>query len=362
MELYRAVVEDNNDPDKIGRVKVRIHGIHTEKNSNSDEEFAKIGVIDLPWAEVMGSTSFGLVGGVGISSILKQGTWVWVVLEMGDKNRPIIVGTMSGINSEDSKEKAKNGIGFFDPSEIYPFVNRSKESDLNRLSRNDKLTEPYYDEPSESIQSTDSTDTKVSLDTTIHDKINQTLSEVTETDSDSGASPAFKEPLSTSDKTEYPNSSILETSSGHVIELDDTTGNERVRVYHKTGSYIEIKPDGGFVQKSNGENGNYYIHASDVNELITGSVKKYVSENIDEIVKGYVKTFIEGERNTHIAGDSTTKIDANLTDTVGGNVTVDAGGNVEWIVGGNLTITVAGMATVEAGPKMDLKAGIININ
>ena len=29
MKLYRGVVEENVDPEKIGRVKVRIYGLHT---------------------------------------------------------------------------------------------------------------------------------------------------------------------------------------------------------------------------------------------------------------------------------------------------------------------------------------------
>jgi len=346
MILYRAVVEDNKDPEKIGRVKVRIHGVHTSENGNGGEAFAAIKTEDLPWAEVMGSTAFGLVGGVGVSSVLRQGTWVWVMLEMGDQNKPVIVGTISGINSEDSKGKASGGEGFYDPDEVYPYVKRSAESDINRLARNEKLSEAYYDEPTEVIKSVDGTDTPVSVDTTAHDKINQTLNEVTETDGVSGTDPTFKEPASLSDAAVYPDTSVIETQSGHVVEIDDTSGNERIRVYHRTGSYVEIRPDGSFVQKSVGTEANYYMHAADVNELITASVNRYVSENIDEIIKGYVHRFIEGEVKEH----------------VGGNINYDSDGNVVWNVGGNFTLNVSGKIDIDAGPEIDMDAGIINLN
>jgi hypothetical protein len=48
----------------------------------------------------------------------------------------------------------------------------------------------------------------------------------------------------------YPYNKTITTSSGHVLELDDTPKAERIHVYHKSGSYIEIFPDGSIVTKS----------------------------------------------------------------------------------------------------------------
>ena len=41
-----GVVEDRHDPDKMGRVKVRWLGYHTNEQQ-------KIGTEDLPWSQVM---------------------------------------------------------------------------------------------------------------------------------------------------------------------------------------------------------------------------------------------------------------------------------------------------------------------
>jgi hypothetical protein len=48
----------------------------------------------------------------------------------------------------------------------------------------------------------------------------------------------------------YPYNKTITTESGHVLELDDTPTAERVHVYHKSGSYIEIFPDGTIITKS----------------------------------------------------------------------------------------------------------------
>ena len=41
--MYQGVVEDRNDPDQLGRVRVRFVGVHTEDKQ-------KIATEDLPWA------------------------------------------------------------------------------------------------------------------------------------------------------------------------------------------------------------------------------------------------------------------------------------------------------------------------
>lgn len=49
--------------------------------------------------------------------------------------------------------------------------------------------------------------------------------------------------------TIYPFNKTLRTESGHVIEIDDTPGHERIHVYHKSGTYTEINKDGRKVEK-----------------------------------------------------------------------------------------------------------------
>lgn len=48
----------------------------------------------------------------------------------------------------------------------------------------------------------------------------------------------------------YPYNKTITTEAGHVLELDDTPKAERIHIYHKSGSYVEIFPDGSIVTKS----------------------------------------------------------------------------------------------------------------
>jgi hypothetical protein len=331
VKLYRAVVEDNDSPLKDGRVRVRIYGIHTEKNEHSGDEFEYVRTSELPWAEVIGGNSFSLIAGVGLTSVLRQGSWVWVVLENEDPNRPVIIGTINGKNNGSPVGVHASGLGFVDPDEVNPITVRANEDDTNRLARVENLDEQYYKEPCPIL----------GLNTTIHNKINSTLDVQSGiTDGITGADVSQTEPNSTNDSSVYPEVNVLETQSGHVLELDDSAGNERIRVYHRTGSYIEIKPDGTFVQKSvNTDSASHYIHMSDVEEHIAKGVKKYIEDNLDEIIKGGIRQSVEMDSFHHVGG--LFKI------TADGHVLIDGDVRIE----GKLEVTGTGKID------MDLECG-----
>ena len=67
---FIGVVEDRNDPDKLGRVRVRCLGYHTR-------DLNQIPSVDLPWAEVLAPTTSTSMNGLGLTpSHLVVGTWV----------------------------------------------------------------------------------------------------------------------------------------------------------------------------------------------------------------------------------------------------------------------------------------------
>lgn len=204
--LLRGVVEDNNDPLKVGRVRVRIFGLHTEKNENSGAKFEFIKASELPWAEVMGGTGFGLVGGVGLSSVLHQGTWVWVLLENNDPNKPIVIGTIHGVNSESPIGKYAGGTGFVDPAGVFP-----QPPGVGRTDMNKRLDDAY---------------------TTMQ---------------------------------------VIETQSGHVIEIEDTGGDERIKVTHRTGSFFYIDHEGNIFV--NGVKDIQYDIAGNATWNVTGNFR-----------------------------------------------------------------------------------------
>lgn len=95
----------------------------------------------------------------------------------------------------------------------------------------------------------------------------------------------------------YPYNKVLETRSGHAIEIDDSPGAERIHVFHKSGTYVEINNEGRMVTKINGD--NYTICAKD-DEL-------FVQGNINITVKGNAKVSVDGNLTTTVEGDFTLK-------------------------------------------------------
>lgn len=68
----------------------------------------------------------------------------------------------------------------------------------------------------------------------------------------------------------YPFNKVIQTESGHVLEIDDTPNNERLNVFHKSGTYVEINKDGRRVQKVMGD--DYEIVKQDKNVFIKGNL------------------------------------------------------------------------------------------
>lgn len=77
----------------------------------------------------------------------------------------------------------------------------------------------------------------------------------------------------------YPFNKVTQTEGGHVVELDDTPGSERINVFHKSGSYIEINEEGRRVQKIVGD--DYEIVKQDKNVYVKGSLNIIVEGSAD---------------------------------------------------------------------------------
>ncbi len=87
-----GVVEDLLDPLKLGRVRVRVFGVHTDNENELPTE-------DLPWAITMQGTDSAAISGIGKSPRLLRGSWVNVVFLDADKQKPMVCGTVAGIPS-----------------------------------------------------------------------------------------------------------------------------------------------------------------------------------------------------------------------------------------------------------------------
>lgn len=96
--LYSGVIEDRNDPLKLGRCKVRIVGLHTH-------DATKLPTADLPWAVPLQPITSAALSGIGTTPLgLVEGTWVVVMFQDEDKQYPIILGSIGGIPQSSSND------------------------------------------------------------------------------------------------------------------------------------------------------------------------------------------------------------------------------------------------------------------
>lgn len=86
--------------------------------------------------------------------------------------------------------------------------------------------------------------------------------------------------------SKYPYNKTMTTVSGHVIEIDDTPNAERIHIFHKSGSYVEMNQDGSVVTKAAGS--DFDIVAKDKTIYVGGNAKIEVGGNVDATVGGQV--------------------------------------------------------------------------
>lgn len=108
---------------------------------------------------------------------------------------------------------------------------------------------------------------------------------------------------------EYPFNRVVQTESGHTIEYDDTPGHERIHIWHKTGSFREVHPDGTVVirtvmQKYEIVLGDDVLHVhgtknvkidGDLIEYVTGNVYKKVGKDMITVVRGQSILSVDGQ-------------------------------------------------------------------
>jgi len=110
---------------------------------------------------------------------------------------------------------------------------------------------------------------------------------------------SFSEPV-TKYNAKYPHNMVMETKSGHVFELDDTPGAERVHIYHRTGTFIEMHPDGDVVVKSNKT--SYHLSMGDFNIYVAGDCNITAEKSIHMKTKGNFCLEVGGDANFNISG------------------------------------------------------------
>ena len=318
---FNGVVEDRNDPQYLGRVRVRCVGIHTQDK-------AVLPTADLPWSQVILPTTSAAISGLGQSpSFLVEGTWVFGYFRDGDDcQEPMVIGSLPGVPAE----LADSVKGFYDPSGTYPKY--KDEPDTNRLAVNG--ANPHLSLELRKLSRVTGVPTADFDLVPITDHVS---TEIAASDGDTWNQPVI--PYNAS----YPFNHVYESESGHIREYDDTKGNERIYEAHRTGTSYEISPDG---TKTDIIKGDHYTITygksqasidgqSDI--TIGGRHKLYINKdgalnnhydiqvgpnaNINiQVDKGNLNVVVkDGQLNTNVGGDYNIKVDGNMNLDVRGD-------------------------------------------
>jgi hypothetical protein len=145
----------------------------------------------------------------------------------------------------------------------------------------------------------------------------------------------------------YPYNNVTQTRSGHMFELDDTKGRERVRLQHRANTFIEMHPDGNEVHKIFGD--GYSITLGD-HIISIGVDDGNLAKKLQITVYGDVNMQIMGDKIENIEGDVTQHIKGSYTQVVEGYSSVTSQLGASITAGGG---TSGGLQIKAANVNMD---------
>ena len=321
---FIGVVEDRDDPKKVGRVRVRCLGYHTEDKN-------VLPTSDLPWAHPLLPITSSGVSGIGQTPLgLLEGSWVIGFFRDADtKQDAVIMGSLPGKPSVSGAVNKAEGLGFSDPNGVYP--RHADESDVNRLARNDADNQSLTLEARKTFRAASYTNIPTG-------NIIEVKDGVAEIDASEGD--VWSIPENTY-ATEYPYGHVYESESGHILEFDDTPDKERILLYHHSGTETEITDKGT----------TNTIIKDDHNCITEKNSRHYIKGNSDITIQGRHKIILNAD------GAADNNYDIQVGPNANVNIQVDQGdinmaaldGNINMFANNDMNIRVGGTLSVRAG-------------
>jgi hypothetical protein len=357
---FIGVIENRNDPEKLGRVQVRIYSIHSHNKSD-------VPTASLPWAMVLSPTTSPALSGIGRSPTgMIEGTWVFgLFLDETEYQQPLVLGSLTGKPSQEVSNliDPAQQQAFADPNGNYPsydpLITDIGESSVTRLARTEDAEDHGH-----LLNKRSAKEKFGEVETAVGSKVSSIL---VDKDDKYYTRTKWKEPhprfggqseeypAGVSQST-YPLNHANFTESGHVLEVDDTPGGERLHMYHKKGSFVEYQPDGSRVSKVVGKDYEIGIDGKDVyikgevNVTIDGDVRLLIKgDKIEEIGGNYFLTVgkdyikkVAGNEAKEILSDQAIQINGSKSERISKDYTHTTIGNVTKAIKGTFTKTTTG--------------------
>ena len=263
-------VVDLQDLEQLGRIKVRIFGIHTEDTQEISTE-------DLPWAQVVTPITEGGTNGLGNILGIQEGAHVFGMFLDGQSSQlPIVLGSLPKLEDYAQGGKSTNVLAREDLAQGHTSrVTRKK----NRLDVDGVTPLTYLTAKPPRVTT------------------------VAEDRADAYYEPPSWEELKTdSDYSIYPYNQVKETVGGHVEEIDDTEGAIRYSRYHPAGTYEEVVSDGSRTVK---------VIGTDY-ELVMSGKNIFIKGDLNVTVSGTKRELIQGDYHLEVVGDMTMNLHQSL--------------------------------------------------
>ena len=372
---FVGVVEDRNDPELLGRVRVRCLGYHTA-------DLISLPTTDLPWAHVMHPVTDPSMHGMGRTpSFLVEGSWViGFFRDAQEKQQPIIIGSLPGAPSaaadytkgfndprhKESIQAEYKGTPSYGPYPVdgddYTMKSGHEigEPDTNRLAQgrtsethksliNRRMMrqrgDPTKVDPTVGVDDNDPAEVPVNgtgIPTATQPYLNETSTAAVQETRGWWDEPHPKSITKNTEiyrSSQYPYNHVHESESGHIHEIDDSPGAERLFTQHKSGTFEEIHPKGDKVVKVIGD--NYEIVIGDSNMAVYGDVNITVDGTVRELIRGDYILEVEGNYTQKIHKNHRVKIGAgsgggNREEEIIGNHSYSIKSDIKGRIGGNV--------------------------
>lgn len=343
-QWFVGVVESRQDPLALGRVKVRVYGWHTAS-------LADIPSDDLPWATVAQAPN------TDSSPWLKEGdTVLGFFADSRSAQIPIIISKLPGYAVVASNQ----GEGFNDlrtPAELKIAPRKPTSLTYNTDGSGINIANPTQASTYPLPEDLD----KPTLPGASRYDIANTVIKSRQTNLDKGVVTAtglqWDEPYPAYNAL-YPYNKATATESGHVIEVDDTPGNERIAFTHRSGSFSEFYPSGSKVQKVTKSNytivmGDDYVHIMG-RALLSVGAGSYIK------VLGDVNIEAGNDLNLEVSGNMNLSVKEALN-IKAASLNIDVSGKTEMTSGEDTLMTSGAKIELVASSTFDALASDINL-
>jgi len=281
-----GVVEDRQDPLKLGRCRVRCIGWHSANKMQLPTDMLPWAMPSIPinlsnvYTPKEGDMVFGFfVDGENAQELVMLGSFPSIPLKSPNRQD-------SFTDSRTEEQLSSAPVKPYESATNYP--RKLDEPTTSRLARNDA------DYPSEIVAA----------------KRDRKASKVE-------PNPYYA--------AKYPYNNAYESESGHALEFDDTKGAERVHLYHRSGSYVEWGPEGDRAERI--QRNKFEVVIGDEQVYVKGDVKIYVDGDYDLEVTGDIRingqtiNLNNGDMGAARIGDSTQDNDTETNGPDTGEIT-----------------------------------------